>query len=209
MEQLSQLSNGLAQVLKSIGGNDSRFRVGMLQQDQNTILVEQELAHALAEVDMLRRRNGELERALAEAAGGHSGHIDGYAVRGTKFSSREKELEAAVLELKSEIADRDKCILCIMEQMNSAAVSHEEAVLHSTTLLQQQKCLNAELDRDRQRLLQVCLNCLNVYFALVMRYFRSLWNSMKASSSRQTPVELSSGSSCTTSAKKTWSCSGR
>ena len=78
---------------------------------------------------MLRRRNMDLEQALENTRGESDGSISGYAVRGSKFSLREKELEIALLESKQEVADRDKCILCLMGQMNEAVASHEEAVL--------------------------------------------------------------------------------
>ena len=120
-----------------------------------------ELAQALADIVALQRRNVELEQALEKKNDNSDGTINGYAVRSSKFTSREKELEAALLELKSEVAERDKCILCVMEQMNTAAAQHESAVLLSTSLLHQQKTLNADIERDRQRLLQVLALLLN------------------------------------------------
>ncbi len=152
LDQLRQLTNGLSNLLGSISSTESRVRVELLKQENTSIITEQELAQALAEIEVLRRRNTELERALDEHG---SDSVSGYAVRSSKFSSREKEFESALQSLKNEVADRDKCILCMMEQMNQAAASHEAAVLLSTTLLHQQKTLNADIERDRQRLLQV------------------------------------------------------
>lgn len=154
LDQLRQLTNGLSNLLGSISSTESRVRVELLKQENTSIITEQELAQALAEIEVLRRRNTELERALDEHGSG-SDSVSGYAVRSSKFSSREKEFESALQSLKNEVADRDKCILCMMEQMNQAAASHEAAVLLSTTLLHQQKTLNADIERDRQRLLQV------------------------------------------------------
>ena len=164
LEQLQQLVGGLSHVLSSVSSTESRVRVELLKQEQSAVIAEQELAQALAEVDMLRRRNSELEQVLTKMSGdsSSSSSMEGYAVRGARFSSREKELEAALMELKGEIADRDKCILCIMEQMNAAAAAHEEAALVSTTLLHQQRTLNADIERDRQRLLQVLQRALVV-----------------------------------------------
>jgi hypothetical protein len=150
---------GLSHLLSSVSSTESRVRVEFLKQEQSAVLAEQELAQALADIDMMRRRNSELEQVLAKVGGNGSGSIEGYAVRGGKFTPREKDLEAALQELKGEVADRDKCILCIMEQMNAAASVHEEAALLSTTLLHQQRTLNADIERDRQRLLQVCSCC--------------------------------------------------
>jgi chromosome segregation ATPase len=157
LEQLQELTQGLSHLFRSISSTESRVRVELLKHENTSIITEQELAQALAEIDVLRRRNAEMERYLNENGGGGEISINGYAVRSKKFTLREKEFESALQELKMEVADRDKCILCMMEQMNQAAASHEAAVLLSTTLLHQQKTLNAEIERDRQRLLQVCI----------------------------------------------------
>jgi hypothetical protein len=153
--QLQQLMGGLSELFSSISSTESRMRVELLKQESSSVMAEQELAQALADIVALQRRNVELEQALENKKDSNDGVINGYAVRSSKFTSREKELEAALLELKSEIAERDKCILCVMEQMNTAAAQHESAVLLSTSLLHQQKTLNADIERDRQRLLQV------------------------------------------------------
>jgi hypothetical protein len=152
--QLQQLMGGLSQLFSSISSTESRMRVELLKQESTSVMAEQELAQALADIVALQRRNAELEQALDT-----DGTINGYAVRSSKFSLREKELEAALLELKSEVAERDKCILCLMEEMNTAAAEHESAVLLSTSLLHQQKTLNADIERDRQRVLQVTDCC--------------------------------------------------
>jgi chromosome segregation ATPase len=131
--QLQQLTSDLSHVLSSISNTESRVRVELLKHDMTSVIAEQELAQALADIVVLRRRNSDLEQEVENLRGEGNGSIDGYALRGSKFSSREKELENAVLELKNEVADRDKCILCLMEQMNAAAASHEEAV-HFTPL---------------------------------------------------------------------------
>jgi hypothetical protein len=128
--QLQLLTNGLTHLLSSISSTESRVRVELLKQDQASVFAEQELAQALAEIVMLQRRNADLEHELEKTRGKSDGGIDGYAVRSSKFTPREKELESAVLELKNEVADRDRCILCLMGQMNEAAASHEEAVPH-------------------------------------------------------------------------------
>jgi hypothetical protein len=156
--QLQQLMGGLSELFSSISSTESRMRVELLKHESSSVMAEQELAHALADIVALQRRNVELEHVLESKNDNIDGAINGYAVRSSKFTTREKELEAALLELKSEIAERDKCILCVMEQMNTAAAQHESAVLLSTSLLHQQKTLNADIERDRQRLLQVqCL----------------------------------------------------
>jgi hypothetical protein len=128
--QLQQLTSGLSHLLSSISNTESRVRVELLKQDKASVMAEQELAQALAEIVVLQRRNMDLENELEKARGASEGSIDGYAVRSSKFTPREKELESAVLELKNEVADRDRCILCLMGQMNDAAASHEEAVLY-------------------------------------------------------------------------------
>lgn len=138
--QLQQLTSGLSHLLSSISNTESRVRVELLKHDKASVIAEQELAQALADIVVLRRRNSDLEQELENLRGEGDGSINGYALRGSKFSSREKELENAVLELKNEVADRDKCILCLMEQMNAAAASHEEAV-HYTPLHQQRLCV--------------------------------------------------------------------
>lgn len=159
--QLQQLMGGLSQLFSSISSTESRMRVELLKHESSSVMAEQELAQALADIVALQRRNVELEQALENKNDNSDGTINGYAVRSSKFTSREKELEAALLELKSEVAERDKCILCVMEQMNTAAAQHESAVLLSTSLLHQQKTLNADIERDRQRLLQVLALLLN------------------------------------------------
>jgi hypothetical protein len=149
IEQLQHLMSGLSSMCGTISSTEARVRVELLKHESSSMIAEQELAQALAEADMLRQRNTELQQAVEK------GCVNGYAVPSRKFTSREKEFEAALQELRNEVVQRDKCILCMMEQMNQAAAEHEAAVLLSTTLLQQQKHLNADIERDRQRLLQV------------------------------------------------------
>jgi hypothetical protein len=149
IEQLQHLMSGLSSICATISNTEARVRVELLKHESSSLIVEKELAQALAQADMLRQRNTELEQAVEKDC------VNGYAVPSRKFTSREKEFEAALQELKNEVTDRDKCILCMMEQMNQAAAEHEAAVLLSTTLLHQQKNLNADIERDRQRLLQV------------------------------------------------------